>query len=302
MINYLNQTLRELFLAEIAELIDEAQVRFQPPDADWRTYVSNLTVDGQLVNALNVYLVDLRENRRLRSNGRTSQTITGQIEHTRAHDRLECHYLISAWSPAQLAPHIEPAFDEHALLYQVTRVLMNTHCLNPSQIYLPADPDLLAIPELIRDRNLPFQVVPVEGFPKLAEFWGAMGSNHRWKPVVYLNVTLPVAQNSHIAGPEVTSTGVSGNDSTQTRYQIGGYVLDATGIAAVPIAKAWVRLERLSGQPVRTTETDHNGRFNFSSLSGGEYQLNWRARGYPIPAPRVITVPIPSGGYDLRFE
>lgn len=51
MINHLDNMLRHLFLAHINELTDEAQVRFQPPDEDWRTYVSNLQR-----NALNVYL------------------------------------------------------------------------------------------------------------------------------------------------------------------------------------------------------------------------------------------------------
>ncbi len=59
-----------LFLPEIAGLTDEAQVRFQPPDEEWRTYVSNLTVGWQSANALNVYLTELRENRKLRANER----------------------------------------------------------------------------------------------------------------------------------------------------------------------------------------------------------------------------------------
>jgi hypothetical protein len=72
MINYLNNMLRHLFMAQIDQITDEAQVRFQPPDEDWRTYVSNLTVNGQSVNALNVYLFDLRENRKRHSSLRAS--------------------------------------------------------------------------------------------------------------------------------------------------------------------------------------------------------------------------------------
>ena len=48
-------------MVQIDQITDEAQVRFQPPDEDWRTYVSNLQR-----NALNVYLVGLRENCKLR--------------------------------------------------------------------------------------------------------------------------------------------------------------------------------------------------------------------------------------------
>jgi hypothetical protein len=58
MISYLANMLRHLLMAQISEITDEAQIRFQLPDDDWRTYVQNLQR-----NALNVYLADLRENR-----------------------------------------------------------------------------------------------------------------------------------------------------------------------------------------------------------------------------------------------
>ena len=66
MIDHLDNLLRQLFISEIDEITSEAQVRFQPPDEEWRTFVANLTVAGRPANALNVYLVDLRENRKLR--------------------------------------------------------------------------------------------------------------------------------------------------------------------------------------------------------------------------------------------
>ena len=68
MIDYLDNILRDLLLGRVIGITDESQVRFQPPDDDWRTYVANLTVGGEPANALNVYLLELRENRRLRSN------------------------------------------------------------------------------------------------------------------------------------------------------------------------------------------------------------------------------------------
>jgi hypothetical protein len=63
MIDLLDNLMRQLLLDQIAELTDESQIQFQPPDATWRTYVANLTVLGNPVNALNIYLFDLRENR-----------------------------------------------------------------------------------------------------------------------------------------------------------------------------------------------------------------------------------------------
>ena len=70
MIDIFDNLLRQLFLSRVDEIKDESQVRFQPPDDDWRSYVKNLNVSGKPVNSLNVYLVDMRENRLLHSNER----------------------------------------------------------------------------------------------------------------------------------------------------------------------------------------------------------------------------------------
>ncbi len=70
MIHHLDNVLHHLFMTQMAELTDGVQVRFQPPDQDWRTYVADLTVDGQPANALNIYLAEPRENCKLRSNER----------------------------------------------------------------------------------------------------------------------------------------------------------------------------------------------------------------------------------------
>jgi hypothetical protein len=77
MIDHLNNTLRHLFMAQISQITDEAQVRFQPPDEDWRNHIASLQR-----NALNIYLFDLRENRKLRSNARERQAQNGLITET----------------------------------------------------------------------------------------------------------------------------------------------------------------------------------------------------------------------------
>lgn len=205
MIETLDALLRDLLLANVAGVTDETQVRFEPPDDDWRTYVSNLVVGGQPAPALNVYLVDLRENRKLRSNERTRSIENGVYSEQPAPARLDCHYLITAWSPAQPSPAVEPALDEHTLLYSALSALMANNPLNPSNIYAAGSPELAAVPELIREADLPVEVLPVEGFPKLAEFWGTMGASHRWKPALYLIVTLPVSLESVSAGQMVTT-------------------------------------------------------------------------------------------------
>jgi Pvc16 N-terminal domain/Carboxypeptidase regulatory-like domain len=300
MIDYLDNLLRHLLLKQVAELTDEAQVRFQPPNQEWSDYVKGLAE-----NAVNVYLFDLRENRKLRSNERGRQIENGVIIETPAPHRIDCHYLITAWSPSMVTPAIEPTVDEHALLYSVTSGLLLSQPLVPRDVYDP-DPLPASFPEIISEAELPTTILPVEGFPKYAEFWGTMGDVHPWKPAVYLIVTIPVEMPKQVSGPMVTTriteyrqTGKP--ETAEVWIQIGGHVLDATGPQPIPIAGAWVQLETATGEPLQTTETNALGRYTFNKLRPGPYRLSWRAGAFPEPAPRLIDVPSPSGEYDLKF-
>ena len=64
-------------MSHIDGLTDGTPVRFQPPDEDWRNHIDDLTG-----NALNLYLADLRETRKLGSNQsqlvRTTEHISGR--------------------------------------------------------------------------------------------------------------------------------------------------------------------------------------------------------------------------------
>ncbi|MEJ2660423.1 MAG: Pvc16 family protein [Desulfobacteraceae bacterium] len=304
LIEHLDNLLRHLLISEIDEITDESQVRFQPPDDSWRSYVTSLTVEGQPVNALNVYLWDVRENRKLRSNERMRVYEQQTVLEMPVPKRIDCHYLISAWSPAQITPGVEPTLDEHALLYKVASVLANNDPLVPRSVYEP-DPPPPTLPEIIVDAHLPTCISPSEGFPKLAEFWGSV--NWRWKPGVYLVVTLPVVMNQYIAGPMVTTRiteyrHADAFDTCESFIQICGCVMDATVDPVLPIAGAWVQLEANDGTAIKTTATNHLGQYTFARLQPGTYRLRWRAIGRAEPAPRVIEVPSPTGAYDLKFE
>lgn len=301
MVDHLDNLLRHLFITRVPSITNEDQVRFQPPDQEWRTVVSNLGVR----NALNVYLFEMRENRKLRTNERLRKIENGIATDTPAPRRVDCHYLITAWSPATITPAVEPTLDEHQLLYEVTSVLMQHESLVPRNVYAP-DPLPGGFPDLIADAELPMTLLPVEGFPKYAEFWGTMGTIHPWKPAVYLVVTLPVALRKEIAGPLVTTRITeyrqSGKAETAEIWiQIGGTVLDAGISPPNPLTKAWVRIEEMPiGAPLQTTETDELGRFTFGRLRSGSYRLRYSATGFSEKV-RTVDVPSPTGEYDLRF-
>jgi hypothetical protein len=294
--------LRELLVSEIPELVSDAQVSFRAPDEDWRAEVLNLQ---QL--ALNLYLVDVRENRKLRSNAQVRVgEVDGQVIYDLAPARVDTHYLVTAWSPVQPGPAVEPILDEHHLLYRAMAALINNQPLNPVRVYGETDPILNTLPELFK-RDLPAQVLPVEGFIKQPEFWGTMGQNHRWRPAIYLIVTLPLALLMPPAGPPVTTaaTTVRRSDRAGQPDQldfIGGRVIDATQTPAQPVEGAWVQLSEPNGRRRGTILTDAQGRFIFNNLAPGPYRLEWRAEGKPVPAPRDVIVPSPTGEYDLLFE
>jgi hypothetical protein len=306
-IQHLDTVLRRLLMTEVGQLQSDTQIRFQPPDDQWRQVVSNLTVNGQPANAVNVYLVDLRENRKLRTNERVRVVDDfGFATETPAPRRVDCHYLLSAWSPATATPAVEPSIDEHELIFEVAAALVKRQPIVPREVFDPA-PVPPAIPAILADAELPSHVMPVEGFPKLAEFWGTMGQTHPWRPSVYLQVTLPVAAEAIDIGPIVTTRGAGFGQGLrpstfEVRVQIGGRVLDATQVPIRPLEGAWIRLEAPDGRPIGTTLSDRVGRFSFSDVNPGPYRLRWLVGGQAPPPARDIDVPSPSGEYELRLE
>src|SRR3954452_478151 len=109
-LDQVDELIRAVLLRDVPTLTSPDQVRFQPPDDDWRTAVANL---GR--SALSVYLVDLRENRALRDHEWRVVFEAGGPHREVGPLRVDCHYLISAWSPATVTPALEPTLDEHAL-------------------------------------------------------------------------------------------------------------------------------------------------------------------------------------------
>src|SRR5262245_42057043 len=182
MLALLDELVQKLLMEALVRLqppppaVTEDQVRFDPPDEFWRAYVGIGDLNRE---AFNVYLVDQRENRKLRSNERVRDVQNGIVIEEPAPVRLDCHYLITAWVPLPTAINraLEPTKEEHGMLYQAEAVLFRNAPLNPSRVY-PTGSAALNAWGAFQNADLPTVVAPVEGFPKLAEFWGAMGTGH----------------------------------------------------------------------------------------------------------------------------
>jgi hypothetical protein len=304
MLNLLDILLRDLFVAQIPTLASDTQVTFQPPDSALKADVVNI---GKMV--LDVYLVDLRENRQLRHNHQTRSVSNGVVYATPAPPQVNCHFLISAWSPTQPSPGVEPTLDEHALLYQAMAVLEEAMPLNPSNVYAPGSAPLLLWPTGYQNMEMWTIAMPPETCPYYCEFWQSMGHESRWKPCIYLIVTLPVVMSQVQLGPMVTTritdylhSGVA--TSVETLIQIAASVLDSThplpGGLPSPVVGAWVQLESTLGVVMQSATTDTGGHFTFEFLAAGNYQLRTGAVGLGTVV-RAVTVPSETGEYDLLF-
>ena len=311
MLKHLDNLIRDLLMAEVPGLRagpgtpKPEQIGIRPPDDDWRAFVAGLVT----LKALNIYLVELREHRRLRTSERSLRVEGGTAFETPAWARLDCHYLITAWSPGQQNQQVEPTLAEHELLYQAAAAFFRRPSLVPRDVYAPG-PLPSGFPGGLADVELPTTVLPVEGFPKYAEFWGTMGQVHPWKPAVYLVVTIPVTLPEAEVGGVVTTLSVglrqgAGPGGEESLAAIGGRVLDSQnplpGGSPAPVADAWVRLESPPGTAVATATSDAQGRFAFDRLRPGPYRLRCRDGARPEPTPRDVVVPGQASDYELIF-
>ncbi|MER6784313.1 Pvc16 family protein [Streptomyces sp. NPDC000658] len=200
MIDLVDLVLRQTLVARVPGLAN-AQVGFQPPDDTWRSQVGG-AAQGVFLNCC---LVDLRENRRLRQGSRESgpSVAAGAPSHRRAPVQVRCLYLLSAWNGARDSPQVAATEQEHALLGAVIGALVAAGPLVPAAVLTPQQ--LARVPVPLQEGPLPVELLPADGFTKLAEFWGTMGRPAAWKPVVPVTVTVPVLEAEPAAGRIVRS-------------------------------------------------------------------------------------------------
>lgn len=306
MIDHLDLVLRDLIQSRLSALAGLTQVGFEPPTEEWR-----LSVFGATEERVNLYLYDLRENMQLRSNARTREMQQGWYVERPAPPRLDCHYLVTAWSPVTFSPpSVEPATDEHALLYDVLEVLMRHRPLSAKEVYkigvtVPSGGTLASVPVPLRD-DLPLDVVQVDGVRNLGDFWNTM--KLAWKPALHLTVTIPVVLlEPDIESPAVTTMigdyrQVQSAATAEVLLTVGGRVL--AGAEAEAVRGAWVQIVGLNPLEVQAVNrrlvTGPDGRFVFSRLRQGRYRIRAVAAGIG-DLPREVDVPSETGEYDVHF-
>lgn len=315
MIHTLNEILRDLIesrMSRLSRLRGTTQIGFDPPNDIWRTQVSSSDEER-----LNIYLYDFKENLSLRSNAVEQIYRDGWYSEKKAPDRLDCHYLITAWSPIAPASSLEETPDEHALLYKVLEVLMQHRPLIPEEVYqagilIPSGRALASVlPVALQTESLPMEVALPDGIGNIGEFWNTMDGV--WKPALQLTVTLPILLPDDKEFPMVTTVigdyRDAGTRSTPERWiSIGGHVLRESGSSVQRVKGAWVQISALSPPVPPGTEatnltqvTKEDGRFLFSRLHPGSYELRAVAPSLGAPVSKEVRVPSGTGEYDLKF-
>jgi len=255
---------------------------------------------------LSIYLIDVRENVKLRSNERQQTTSAGTVVSRRAPYRLDCHYLISAFTTNSVG--MPPLL--HDMLYETTQALVRAQPLVPARV-LAGHAELIGWPLDLQNVELPLTINPPEGFPKLAEFWGTIGQQHPWRPVVHAIVTIPVDFNESLpvgvvhhpitvysAGADARE---AGSGPSERRARVGGTVEDKNN---KPVGRARVLARDANGQVLARTSCADDGRF-IIDLPTGAVDIYAAAFGFgttpPLAVPLMQTTVSDQLEYILRF-
>lgn len=191
MIHDLDKALKTLLARELpADLATQVKISFATPD-------DNFPPSSVTLPAIDFFLYDIRENRDLRDNDwRLERQNNGAILKHRAPVRVDCSYLITAWSGVP----DNPAEQEHWLLSQVMKVLLRFPTL-PANV-LEGELDSQEVPP-------PTTALHAGQLQSMAEFWQALGG----KPKAVLNYTVTIAVNPFKpveAGPPVVENRIPG--------------------------------------------------------------------------------------------
>ncbi|MCI0725274.1 MAG: Pvc16 family protein, partial [Chloroflexi bacterium] len=271
MIADLDETLRQLLIAELPIKNGEIDVKFDQPKREWSAKLTKPTA--------NLFLYDLRENATLRrhqweqmangngGNGRgdgndkkqaTTQPNLARMK--RSPFRVDCFYMLTAWAA-------EPE-DEHRLL---TRTMLA----------------LFRYPILTKDRlvgqmvHQPYDVSAAlarhDRLTNPAEVWSALDNEMR--PTVSYIVTLALDPWSEVSGPIVRSLTLRAGQTKTLPYRRQldpeGVDVDMTTIGGT----VWDKSAPQPGVQVAVKGTglfatsDAQGRFALGSLPPGQYTL-----------------------------
>jgi hypothetical protein len=255
---------------------------FTIPDEDWQTRVKT---DTNI--RLNLYLYEFRENRDFRrAEWDIIATSATSAVLSRPPAYVDCHYLVSAWSPAEDSEATTPVLDEHRVLSEAMRILLRTPTVTPRDI------GILGGGPVFDQAEVCLTVAPPETPRVLNDFWSTM--RLPWRPAVQVVATAPIDLLQDTAPAPLLATlvrhsGGIGDTGMDERITVAGWVL--LNADSSPVAGASVdRLDLTTGETLETVTTDAQGRFIFDGLLRGTVRLRASAPGH-APVQRDLNLP-----------
>ena len=276
MLHDLDETIKQLLYRDGRINRDDVDIVFDQPTGDWAATLRGPTI--------NLYLYDLRENleKRNTSQAYVERTDDGRGVRRYAPRRIDVSYLITVWA--------RNPEDEHQLLWRVMRTLLPVTTIYPQ--------DTIGA---VRDQPMPMPMraaLPSDAVRNMPDLWGVM--ENQLKPSINLLLTVALDPDKTQEAPLVFSTkvrfGQSDKDIINTYdnvdvFHIGGRVFEKDK----PIGGG-TKVSILNH--AKEVETDADGRYVFTSMRAGKYDLEVLPEGKKA---KKFSIEIPSDTYDLSL-
>jgi hypothetical protein len=281
MISDLDETIRQLLIAELPIKNGEIEVAFEQPKREWSSRLSRPTI--------NFFLYDLRENPVLRTHQweQMNPGNNGDISRMkRTPFRVDCYYMLTTWAA-------EPE-DEHRLLSRVLMTLFRHPVLSEDRLVDGLKPQPFPVPARLAQHDK---------LTNPAEVWSSLDNEMR--PSISYIITLALDPWSEITGPIVRTltfragqaislprrTGIEEVGQVEKNY-IGGSLRKKKDKQPVPGVEVAVK-----GTGIFTT-TDDQGHFVLGNLPKGDHTLvAWTGGDRPVE--QAIHVPAVDSTYDI---
>jgi hypothetical protein len=271
MLNDLDETLRALLfqdLPRVTERIgqDGFDVLFDVPNREFRSRLTRPTIS--------LFLYNIQENRDLRGRTWGVSRRTGAVETKRPPVRLDCSYMVTAWS--------NEVEDEHRLLAGAARVLFRN----------PVLPEAVLQGALADGIEITTEVAQPENFKDVVDIWSVLDNDLH--PSVRVTVTIPLEVDvSYDAPPVIDRSRIAQMGPPQWRA-IGTSPLRVEGVLqrdGGPVSGALIRADYSS------TTTDAEGAFSLDHVTPGpqlvfvQYEGEFYQIEANLPLDRVLNLP-----------
>jgi hypothetical protein len=283
MLNLLDETIRTLLDSKWgAGPPAKPEFFFTVPNEKWQ---ADVTTNGAKMR-LNIYMYEMRENRDWRRAPLDPTPLPlpdRRVVFSRPPVYLDCHFLISAWSPAEDSTLLNPIEDEHATLARALRILYQ----NPEVV-----PSVLGVNgagPVFDDGAVVLTVAPPETPRVLNDFWSTM--KLPWRPAIQLVAMAPLDLVTDSAPSTRVITLIKkhafvGSPPGEEWIQIGGWVVDGNN-ADKPVPGATIRHVDTS----RVVTADDEGRWVMTGLQAGNHTFVGSAAGFANNDTHGVAVP-----------